>query len=82
MSPQQEHFTDLWSLLQTGPELVKQQSRIELLLSTCQPSSVKNLIQFQNATRLLYSTGKVAHFNHDQLTKFLHPIAQTDPQHS
>lgn len=40
------------------------------------------MIQFQNATRLLYSNEEVAHFNHGQLTKFHHPIAQTDAQHS
>ena len=52
------------------------------LLLTRQPSNVTNLCEFENSTRLFYSNEQVANFNHDQLTKFEHPIAHINARHS
>ena len=67
ISPKQEQFRDLLSCQQTG----KKVQDWELLL-IYQPSSVSNLSQFQNDTRLFYSD-EVANFNHNQLTKLHQP---------
>ena len=49
---------------------------------TRQPSNVANLSDFQNATWLFYSNDQVAYYNHEQLTKLEHPIANINARHS
>ena len=47
-----------------------------------QPSNVVNLCDFEDATRLFYSDEQVDNYNHEQLTKLEHPVAQINARHS
>lgn len=49
---------------------------------TRQPSNIKNLSQFDDATRLYYSNIEVATYNHEQLIKLQQPIANINARHS
>ena len=75
---EQVRFRDLLLRLHKGESTVEDW---ELLL-TRQPSNVANLSDFQNATRLFYSNDQVANYNHEQLTKLEHPIANINARHS
>ena len=52
------------------------------LLLTRQPSSVSDLSEFDDATRLFYSNEQVANYNHEQLIKLANPIAHINARHS
>ena len=49
---------------------------------TRQPSATSNLNEFKDATRLFYCNEQVANYNHDQLRKLEHPVAQINACHS
>ena len=78
MSVEQANFRDLLLRLRRGESTVEDW---ELLL-TRQPSSVPNLSEFENATRLFYSNEQVANYNHEQLTKLEHPVAHINARYS
>ena len=52
------------------------------LLLTRQPANVKNLAEFDDATRLFFSNEDVAKYNHNQLTLLQQPIANINAHHS
>ena len=47
-----------------------------------QPASVKNLNEFNTATKLFYSNKQVAKYNYEQLTQLNRPIAVINARHS
>ena len=51
-------------------------------LLTRQPSNITNLSDFEHSTRLFYSNGQVANYNHEQLSKLDHPVAHINARHS
>ena len=75
---EQVHFIDLLLRLRKGDSTVEDWK----LLLTRQPSSVANLSAFEDATRLFYSNDQVANYNHEQLTKLKHPVANINARHS
>jgi ATP-dependent exoDNAse (exonuclease V) alpha subunit len=78
MSAEQIQFRELLLRLRKGESTVDDWK----LLLTRQPSAVTNLSDFQDSTRLFYSNEQVANYNHQQLTKLKHPVAQIRACHS
>ena len=74
---EQVHFRDLLLQLCKGDSTVEDWK----LLLTRQPSSVANLSDFEDATRLFYSNDQVANYNHEQLTKLKYPVANITARH-
>ena len=77
MSTEQEEFRNLLLRLRKGDSTNEDWQ----LLLTRQPSNIKNLSQFDDATRLYYSNIEVATYNHEQLTKLQQPIANINARH-
>ena len=78
MNSEQVAFRELLLRLRKGESTVDDWK----LLLTRQPSAVSNLNEFKDATRLFYSNEQVANYNHDQLSKLEHPVAQINACHS
>jgi ATP-dependent exoDNAse (exonuclease V) alpha subunit len=78
MSSEQVTFRDLLLRLRKGESTVDDWK----LLLTRQPSSIPDLSEFEDATRLFYSNEQVANYNHDQLRKLEHPVAHINARHS
>ena len=78
MSSEQVVFRDLLLRLRKGESTVDDWT----LLLTCQPSAISNLNEFEDSTRLFYSNDQVAGYNHDQVIKLEHPVAQINTCHS
>ena len=76
--PAQSSFKQLLSRLRNGETT---EADWNCLLSR-QPLSIKDIHNFENATRLYYSNEDVAMFNYNQLIKIKHPIAQVNARHS
>ncbi|XP_028417864.1 ATP-dependent DNA helicase PIF1-like [Dendronephthya gigantea] len=78
MTSEQIQFRDLLLRLRKGESTVDDWK----LLLTRQPSSVINLCEFADATRLFYSNEQVANYNNEQITKLKYPIAHINALHS
>jgi hypothetical protein len=78
MSPVQVEFRNLLLRLRKGESTPDDWK----LLLTRQPSTIADLCQFDDATRLFYSNEQVAGYNHDQLTKLQQPVAHINARHS
>ena len=69
---QQELFRDLLSHLRNGC----------MNHDDWQPTSVANLEEFQDATRLFYSNEEVANYDYTKLKQLCHPLAKIEARHS
>ena len=78
MNSEQVNFRDLLLRLRQGQSTLDDWK----LLLTRQPSNVRNLCEFEDATRLFYSNEQVGNYNHEQLTKLKQPIAHISACHS
>ena len=78
MSSEQVTFRDLLLRLRKGESTIEDWK----LLLTRQPSAITNLDEFKDATRLFYSNEQVANYDHDQLNKLDHPVANINARHS
>ena len=74
-STEQVHFRDLLLIL-------CESTFEDWKLLICQPSNVANLSDFEDATQLFYSNNQVPNYNHKQLAKLVHPIANNNGCHS
>jgi hypothetical protein len=74
----QQSFRDLLGRLRNGQSTIDDWKKI----LDRQPSKVKNLDNFNTATRLFYNNKDVASYNYKQLTKLNAPIAMINARHS
>ena len=74
----QQSFRDLLARLRNGQSTIDDWKKI----LDRQPSKVKNLDNFNTATRLFYNNKDVASYNYEQLTKLNSPIAMINACHS
>jgi hypothetical protein len=74
----QESFRNLLARLRNGQSTIADWKKI----LDRQPTKVKNLDNFNTATRLFYNNKDVAKYNYEQLTKLNYPTAVINARHS